>query len=827
MTASNKSPIRLHIEGWRGISHSYALVNQFQIMHWRKHHHAHIKHSDMPFIMAHWANGDNSAGFTEADLAVIQSPEFDGAADAVYRIYAPLNLEAHATLPTLTFAVTEFGLGTKDLDLAKISRYATQGGLVHTPSQWSKRRLVANGIPNEIIHVVGHAVDPTYFRELSASQISENRSNLGFAPEDIVLLNVGTHHWNKGLDLLIKAFAQARKSNKNLKLLLKDQRSTYLVNSESYVQQVLSEIGLFDQDLLDSIRMISGHLSLAQLNSLYSVADAYVTPYRAEGFNLPALEAQACGTPVIATLGGATDDFLHPSTTTAISGALIENSHLKDDLPVNAYIEPSLELLTHTLQNVERKPEHTVNASVQSWTDVCQQLNRILLRNTESYRFTLPQAAVQFIIFCDGGIGNRINALVTGLAIAHQLGLTYRIHWPVNNWCAAPFSSIFANTEPISEVSISGLRGMLDDAHMLLHDDIASKVLGVGFHSAYRFETMDDFANQCVVSGKPIFYYPAIMPAWVPETLIHAELRALKFTTEITNAVTGFIHEVMAEPFHGIHLRRTDLNVGLTDQEVFTLVRQYPNEKFFVCSDDPAAEALASAHPNVYHRAKSHAVEKKTAGQDWLAAKHDDDGRLYHGNIQRSQAAVIEGTIDMLILAHSNIVGYSGSTFQRMARLIGDIAPVLDLHRPAALPYYSVTELNRQIQSGQIAVPISLQIADTMGVAGFVSDSMDLFTRCLDVCEAQEYPQIFHSLGLLCLNLGTKRMAIFYFSNAITMDASRYTSWVHLAYAQHLHGDDTQAMESLKSARQLQAEPIAPGDQKIIEILQSTMKGKN
>jgi Tfp pilus assembly protein PilF len=102
---------------------------------------------------------------------------------------------------------------------------------------------------------------------------------------------------------------------------------------------------------------------------------------------------------------------------------------------------------------------------------------------------------------------------------------------------------------------------------------------------------------------------------------------------------------------------------------------------------------------------------------------------------------------------------------------------------------------------------------------------MDLFTRCLDVCEAQELPQILHSLGLLCLNRGTKQMAIFYFSNAIKTDASRYTSWVHLAYAQHLHGDDALAVKSLKSARQLQAEPVAPSDQEIIEILQSKMKG--
>ena len=827
MTSSTMPPFRLHIEGWRGISHSYALVNQFQMLHWRKHHHAQIKHSDMPFIMAHWANGDNSAGFTATDLSVIQATEFDGDTDALYRIYAPLNLEAHATLPTLTFAVTELGLSTKDLDNEKVRKYSDQGGQIHTPSHWSKRRLVANGMPEDIIHVVGHAVDPTYFHQLSQSQIEENRSNLGFRPEDVVLLNVGTHHWNKGLDLVIKAFALARQSNKHLKLLLKDQRSTYLVNSETYVQQVLLEMGLLEQDLFDSIRMISGHLTLAQLNALYSVADAYVTPYRAEGFNLPALEAQACGTPVIATQGGATDDFLVPATTSAISGTLIENSRLKDDLTINAYIEPSLEQLTQALQTVTRKPNQGVVASVQSWADVCQRLNNILLRGTDGHRFTPPQTPAQFIIFCDGGIGNRINALISGLAIAHKLGLSYRIHWPVNNWCAAPFASIFDNQEPISDLSISGLHGRLDDAQMLLHDEIASKALGVEFQSAYRFESLDDFANQCVTGGKSIFYYPAIMPAWVPEKLIHAELRALQFTTEITTAVRGFIQDVIAGPFHGIHLRRTDLNVGLTDQEVFTLVRQYPDAKFFVCSDDPAAETLASAHPNVYRRTKNHTVEKKTAGEDWLAAKHDDDGRLYYGNIQRSQAAVVEGTIDLLILAHSEIVGYSGSTFQRMARLIGEAAPMLDWPRPAALPYYSVTEVIRQLRSGQIAVSTCLQVASAIGSAGFHSEATELLTRCLDVCNEEQLPLVFHSLGVWCINQGTSRMAAVHFSSAVALDSTRHTSWVHLAYAQHLQGDDAHAFASLRSANTSQPEQIPPGDQAIIELLQLKMNGEN
>ena len=46
-----------------------------------------------------------------------------------------------------------------------------------------------------------------------------------------------------------------------------------------------------------------------RMAELYQVADAYVTPYACEGFNLPALEAAACGLPLICTRGGPTDEF--------------------------------------------------------------------------------------------------------------------------------------------------------------------------------------------------------------------------------------------------------------------------------------------------------------------------------------------------------------------------------------------------------------------------------------------------------------------------------------------------------------------------------------
>lgn len=379
MTYTNQIKIALQVDGWRHISHSYALVNQFQLLALHRNNLASIRHNDMPYVMAHWASRENSAGFNEQDKKIIEEISEPVEPAALYRIHAPFGVDISITMPTVTFAVTEFGYDDSKYDQASVDRYTQEGGKIHTPSQWSKNRLVARGVPEGIIHVIGHAVDSKYFFQMPQSEISANRTAIGYEEDDIVLLNVGTHHWNKGLDLLVTAFAQAHKKNRRLKLLLKDQRSTYLMNSEDYVKKVLINAGVQDQETLGSVRFLSSHLTLSQLNAVYNVADRYVTPYRAEGFNLPALEAKACGTTVIATRGGATDDFLADSDTIFLDGQLHENAPLPNGPRINAYIEPDLHQLVDTLVTTQGR-EKTKNAqAVSSWVDPVEKLCQLLV----------------------------------------------------------------------------------------------------------------------------------------------------------------------------------------------------------------------------------------------------------------------------------------------------------------------------------------------------------------------------------------------------------------------------------------------------------------
>ena len=49
------------IEGWRGINHSFSLVNQWQIIELLKTSNIYFK--DVPFISDLWNKKDNSSGF--------------------------------------------------------------------------------------------------------------------------------------------------------------------------------------------------------------------------------------------------------------------------------------------------------------------------------------------------------------------------------------------------------------------------------------------------------------------------------------------------------------------------------------------------------------------------------------------------------------------------------------------------------------------------------------------------------------------------------------------------------------------------------------------
>lgn len=311
---SRSAVSKVLIDGWRGVHHSFAMVNQHQVIALMRRGDVELFHNDMPFLMPHWNTKDHTAGFSESDYSRIMSLASidEDEVECVYRICAPMFPPSRKAHKTITFGITELGFdsGSFHNPLQDLSEMTCGRNIVVTSSRWSRDRLLDYGFPEEKVRVVSCGVDIKTFFPLKKQEMQTQRKALNIPDEMVVFLNVGVSTWNKGIDVLLSAYAKVHKSNKNTRLILKDSKALYGISVENVMRDVERDHpGLLTAEVLGSISVITANLSQRQLQALYSLADWYVSPYRAEGFNLPVLEAQACGTPVIASSGGATDDF--------------------------------------------------------------------------------------------------------------------------------------------------------------------------------------------------------------------------------------------------------------------------------------------------------------------------------------------------------------------------------------------------------------------------------------------------------------------------------------------------------------------------------------
>jgi glycosyltransferase involved in cell wall biosynthesis len=350
-TATEK---RLLVQGWTGINHSYAMVNQYQLLELARLPALQLLQQEMPLYDSRWSREKNAAGFSAAEQQALAAiPAYAGEpVSAVYRIHTPNTLALTEAI-AITFLVTELGLDAANFVAgADVQAYCAAGHLVVTPSQWSRDRLLDFGFAPASVWVIPHGVDSGKFYPFAAAEREAARSALGFGADDVVFLNVGAPIWNKGLDLVIEAFFKLRQTHKTARLLIKDQNALYGFSAVDMVRNLAASGTIeIDNASVESIKILPQTLSQEQLRSLYNVADFYLSPYRAEGFNLPVIEAMACGTPAIVTAGGSTDDFCSPQLSHKIPSTLHRNATVNNTL-VGAYLQPDMEALVGTLRQL-------------------------------------------------------------------------------------------------------------------------------------------------------------------------------------------------------------------------------------------------------------------------------------------------------------------------------------------------------------------------------------------------------------------------------------------------------------------------------------------
>ncbi len=187
-----------------------------------------------------------------------------------------------------------------------------------TVSEHSRGRILKLfNLPQEKVTVIPEGVNPNQFQPASLGDIQRVRQHYGIKGDYLFFL--GTLEPRKNLSRMVEAWRLIQPEHEGTELIIAGSRASRFADVPSFS----------GAKAVHSL----GYVAETDLPALYSGASASLLASLTEGFGLTALEAMACGTPVIAARAGAL-----PET---VDGAGL----LIDPLEVSAWARAMHELL--------------------------------------------------------------------------------------------------------------------------------------------------------------------------------------------------------------------------------------------------------------------------------------------------------------------------------------------------------------------------------------------------------------------------------------------------------------------------------------------------
>lgn len=156
--------------------------------------------------------------------------------------------------------------------------------------------------------VIYDKIDTEKFGKWLDNKIVRDRHNIGEAP---LILFVGRIVPHKSIHLLIEALKRVKKEIPNTKLI---------IVGKSYYKPYFKKL----MEMSDDSVIFAGYVPDEDMPYYYVACDVYATCTLWEGFNLPLVEAQACGKPVVAFEIGPHPEIINEK------GTLVEPGNIEE-----------------------------------------------------------------------------------------------------------------------------------------------------------------------------------------------------------------------------------------------------------------------------------------------------------------------------------------------------------------------------------------------------------------------------------------------------------------------------------------------------------------
>ena len=195
----------------------------------------------------------------------------------------------------------------------KVALARWQADWILTVSEFSRRALVEHfGLKPDKVKVIGEAPHPI-FRQLPDPAIPAELIERGVQPDSRLVTYVGGFSPHKNLLRLLDAFEGIASEPDFIDVLLVlvgDYESDPFYSCYPALRQKLAGSGI------ESRVFFTGFLPDSDLVQLLNCSSLLVLPSLMEGFGLPAVEAAACGIPVVATRESPLGELLEGGTLT-------------------------------------------------------------------------------------------------------------------------------------------------------------------------------------------------------------------------------------------------------------------------------------------------------------------------------------------------------------------------------------------------------------------------------------------------------------------------------------------------------------------------------
>jgi glycosyltransferase involved in cell wall biosynthesis len=214
-------------------------------------------------------------------------------------------------------------------------------------SESTRRDLVHQyGLPPAKVDVVYNGVDAA-FRPLPTTEVAAFRRRAGLP--DRFLLFVGTLEPRKNVARLIEAYARLPEGRPPL----------LLVGGKGWLyDEIFARVE--ELNLTHEVRHV-GYVPATELPLWFNAAELFVYPSLYEGFGLPALEAMACGTAVVA------------SSASSLPEVVGEAGRLADPFDTEALSSAMSQVLTHQEQREELREAGLKQAQAFTWPKAARQ----------------------------------------------------------------------------------------------------------------------------------------------------------------------------------------------------------------------------------------------------------------------------------------------------------------------------------------------------------------------------------------------------------------------------------------------------------------------